>query len=243
MSDVTEALTKKIGPLPGWMYAVILAGGILGYRHFHPTTTVAPAASVDTTTQTAPAATTPPAPPIAPTLTVDPNSGQLSPADWAAQVSQYLNASTPYSSADINTAMTNFMNNSSQQTSQLQNIIDHATSAFTPPAQIIDHATSAFTPPAQIIEAQNSLSQAINAVSQTQQAIMDFQNSYSSATQNAAQAPAQNVLSAPNPNLPFIPGTFTPLHYATGVTTAPAAAAAGIQMGNVPQTVPHGAVL
>ena len=229
MSDVTEALTKKIGPLPGWMYAVILAGGILGYRHFHPTTTVAPAASVDTTTQTAPAATTPPAPPIAPTLTVDPNSGQLSPADWAAQVSQYLNASTPYSSADINTAMTNFMNNSSQQTSQLQNIIDHATSAFTPPAQII--------------EAQNSLSQAINAVSQTQQAIMDFQNSYSSATQNAAQAPAQNVLSAPNPNLPFIPGTFTPLHYATGVTTAPAAAAAGIQMGNVPQTVPHGAVL
>ena len=206
------------------MYAVILAGGILGYRHFHPTTTVAPAASVDTTTQTAPAATTPPAPPIAPTLTVDPNSGQLSPADWAAQVSQYLNASTPYSSADINTALTNFMNNSSQQTSQLQNIIDHATSAFTPPAQIID--------------AQNSLNQSINDVSQTQQSILNFQNSYSSATQNAAK-----TSSTPLPNYPIFQPNYTPPSSAPQINMVGAPPVIGAPVGATGYTPPHGAVL
>ena len=150
--DFTQNLTKKVGPLPVWMYAVILAAVILIYRHFKTPKIPAPTAQ-DLPYYTGAAATSLPAtiptntpsiiPDYQPLTPLPDTQPPVSPQTWVDQASAYLNQTTPYSSDHINQALDNYMTQTTQQTTQLQTIIDHALNAV--PAPLIP-IPATFTP-------------------------------------------------------------------------------------------------
>ncbi len=114
MSDVLEtvetALTTKIGPLPGWSYAVIVVGGVWGVYLYRKRSglgvPVTAAPTVDGFTSAAPvtqgASTVTPVnngtPPIATN------------AQWARVTADSLIATGQYSAIDVSNAISNYLN-------------------------------------------------------------------------------------------------------------------------------------
>lgn len=148
--DVVEALTKKIGPLPGYAYVVIGVGGVLVYKRFR-SSKAAPVASMDTGSTLGVNTSATPTDPLAP---MDINA-------WALQAAQHLAQTTVNTPGDIATALSNYLSGYGLSNSQ-QSIVDQAihangfpTGGLLPvnpqesPAPYVAPSTNTYTPPAQ----------------------------------------------------------------------------------------------
>lgn len=143
-STIKDAFTKKIGPLPGWAYVVIVGGGAYAIYYWRKRTsdTTASASTVGVTDPNSAGFTSADAVTQADYST--PQTSQTN-AQWARNATNALTAQAKYSATDISNALSNYLNGVALSPAQLIIVNDAITQFGAPPEGLIP--TNAATVP------------------------------------------------------------------------------------------------
>ena len=235
--EIGSALTDKLGPLPGYVWAALVVGGAYAFRALKGRRGVGGAATAtspvsDTTAQTAP---------------VDPLSGLPAPTNgsWASSAANHLIGAGAYSATDVSNALYGYLNGTSltQAQSDIAALAVHSYGIppegvlpinVAPPIPYEAPYVAPASPYVAPIPQPYQAPQVAPYVAPVVNAYVPYEAPYVAPTVNAYVAP-----------LVAIPGTFTP-HYATFVGEAPMGQTlpAPVTTGSIAGSytgVPHGA--